>query len=77
MYRVFYNALREIKLKYCQQGLLIGIKIGYVHVPQVGRFVFFASRIEIERRGWPPQPPTFSISFDPIFALKKKVLVKC
>ena len=40
MYRVFYNALREIKLKYCQQGLLIGLKIGYVHVPQVGGFVF-------------------------------------
>ena len=38
---------------------------------------FFAFGIEIERRGWPPQPPTFSISFDPIFALKKKVLVKC
>ena len=40
IYRVFYNALREIKLKYCQQGLLIGLKIGYVHVPQVGGFVF-------------------------------------
>ena len=39
-YRVFYNALREIKLKYFQQGLLIGLKIGYVHVPQVGGFVF-------------------------------------
>ena len=40
LYRVFYNALREIKLKYCQQGLLIGLKIGYIHVPQVGGFVF-------------------------------------
>ena len=40
MYRVFYNALSEIKLKYCQQGLLFGLKIGYVHVPQVGGFVF-------------------------------------
>ena len=39
-YRVFYNALSEIKLKYCQQGLLFGLKMGHVHVPQVGRFDF-------------------------------------
>ena len=40
MYRVFHNGLSEIKLKYCQQGLLFGLKMGHVHVPQVGRFVF-------------------------------------
>ena len=40
LYRVFHNALREIKLKYCQQGLLFGLKKGHVHVPQVGGFVF-------------------------------------
>ena len=39
-YRVFYNALSEIKLKYCQQGLLFGLKKGHVHVSQVGGFVF-------------------------------------
>ena len=40
MYRVFHNGLSEIKLKYCQQGLLFGLKMGHVHVPQVGGFVF-------------------------------------
>ena len=39
-YRVFHNGLSEIKLKYCQQGLLFGLKMGHVHVPQVGGFVF-------------------------------------
>ena len=38
-YRVFHNALREIKLKYCQQGLLFGLKMGQVHNLQVGGFV--------------------------------------
>ena len=49
-YRVFYNALREIKLKYCQQGLSIGLKIGYVHVPQVEDLFFLPleERLNVE-----------------------------
>ena len=40
IYRVFHNGLSEIKLKYFQQGLLFGLKMGHVHVSQVGGFVF-------------------------------------
>ena len=34
---------------------------------------FFTFRMDFELRGWPPQPPTFSSSFDLILALKKEV----
>ena len=38
---------------------------------------FFTFRINFEIRGWPPQPPTFSSTFDHILALKNKVPVEC
>ena len=37
----------------------------------------FTLRMDFELRGWPPQPPTFSRSFDHILALLNKVEVDC